>query len=213
MRNELNRKKNHISDFYFRVMVDFLLKFHRKLPTLTTKMTITQKLKIACKFDHFWKKIQLFWKKKMFEKNPFSLKKLRTLASLLSVWIRFAKICFRFFWSKKNQQKRDQWKMRIALKMIFWFMSFSCATFSFWDMVDFVYGRYGSRIYRRGTFRRRKKTRIALKIIFSILFYFFVQILVFEIWSILYMVDIDVCDQWPHVGNRLKRFLQIWFSR
>ena len=35
-------------------------------------------------------------------------------------------------------------KMSIALKMIFWFMSFFYTTFSFWDMVNLVHGRFWS---------------------------------------------------------------------
>ena len=48
MCNEQKRMKNQFSDFIFWVIVDFVHKIHRKnWPILSTKMTISQKLKIA----------------------------------------------------------------------------------------------------------------------------------------------------------------------
>ena len=42
----------------------------------------------------------------------------------------------------KIGQKYKKKKMCIALKIIFLVHEFFCATFSFWEVVDFVYGRY-----------------------------------------------------------------------
>ena len=104
------------------------------------------------------------------------------------------------------------WKMGTVLnRMKDQFYDF--CEFFFWVMADCIYNL--SKIYRpkeKVVQICRKDTDYSEKYFFVNEF-FFVRLLVFEIWSTLYMVDFDVCDLMYHVCKRHYRFLQTWFRR
>ena len=142
----LNQMKNHISefsDFHFSSYDRFCSNIHRKLPILSTKMTISQKLKIAkirklsfhsfqpCKFDQFWK--NFFFAQEFIqsaEKNWWGLGPtgatsltpralgFRNLALLVSVNDIFAKYLPDFFEKKNSKVVKFSRKMCNALKII-----------------------------------------------------------------------------------------------